>query len=478
MVQVDKRDHTGIGVKTCRIHDRMRDFCISKAKEDNFIEIVEHHDQINLASASHNAIIQSRRIAIHLGSHFGMHQVHSQIRSLLWSEVDNDVNVLQLANKKFRLLRVLELGSARLERNLLKMPRELGNLVHLRYLGLRNAEISEFPYCLGRLRNLHTLDLRLKVSVYSLTESASQLTRLRHLFLPDYRHTRDLTWSRCHFKMDSLTSIQSLKHIRAEASVKGGAFLRLTNLQSLIVQFKNPAELRLLVESPTFHLGRIRSLEMYMQGDYEFPSLKSLSYCQLLSKLCLAGKISRDSSTHALQSLPTSLAKLVLRYTEIKQDGIRVLEKLLINLRFLLLGYDSCKDSLMIFSSDGFPKLETLQLFGLFKLEDWIVEKGSMPGLKRLDIECVPKLTMLPHGLSYVTSLQELNIIRMNRFRARLQVKDGKQGEDFYKVQHVPTVSFLNTTVLLLFTLYIYKFSFFCFYFLFLCFTTCLLVAS
>ncbi|GMN52866.1 hypothetical protein TIFTF001_021996 [Ficus carica] len=462
MVQVDKRDHTGMGVKTCRIHDRMRDFCVSKAIEDNFFAIAEQLEgNTTTPSNRHFATVHSRRVAVHLGSSFGTHHVHSQIRSLLWSDVDNDLGNLQLTNKKFRLLRVLELGSVRNTRTLHKVPKEIGNLVHLRYLSLRNAEISELPSSLGKLRNLHTLDVRMKV-LMKLPETTSRLIRLRHLFLPDSRHKGDITWSRCHFRMDNLTNLQTLKHVRAEDLIAHDAVFKMTNLQHLVVQFKCSTELISVAESPAFQLGRLRSLEMYMQNptetnrasrpihedEHAFTSLESLSRCHLLSKLCLAGKIiTRHSSDHLLQSQPESLTKLTLRYTEIKQDGIHVLERLLRNLRFLLLGYESYKDSSMVFSANGFPKLETLQLFGLFQLEEWMVENGAAPSLKRLDIEYLPKLTMIPNGLIHVITLQELNVIRMNRFRARLQLVDGIKGEDFHKVQHIPSVSFLNTTV-------------------------------
>ena len=446
MVQVAKRDYTGTGVKVCQMHDLMRDFCVSKAKEDNFFEIIEQEqpEMNNVMTCP----IFSRRIAVHLGSHFGMHLFDSQLRSLLWSDVYNFPSTSQLRNKKFRLLRVLELGSARHKLTLRKMPIELGNLVHLRYLGLRNSEISQLPHSIGKLRNLHTLDLRMKTPAYSLPESVSRLIRLRHLFLPDYRHTTDLSWSSCRSGMENLTKIQTLKHITAESLIKYGLVVKLSNLQSLVIQFKNIAEARLVIKSPLFQVGRLRSLEMYMQNENAFPSLEPLSHCHLLSKLCLAGKIrSRGSTDYFLRFLPGSLTKLILRYSETKQEDIVILERLLHNLRFLLLGYDSYKESAMVFSTNGFPKLETLQLFGLLQLENWQVEEGSMPSLNRLDIEYIPRLRIIPHGLMYVTTLQELNVVRMNRFKERVQVIDGTEGADYYKVRHVPSISFLTTSV-------------------------------
>ncbi|EXB32327.1 Putative disease resistance protein [Morus notabilis] len=73
MVQVDKRDHTGKGVKTCRLHDLMRDFCISKAKAENFLDIMQKHN-VNMMTAGSSSVqfhpvTRFRRIAIHVNDH-------------------------------------------------------------------------------------------------------------------------------------------------------------------------------------------------------------------------------------------------------------------------------------------------------------------------------------------------------------------------------------------------------------------------
>lgn len=51
------------------------------------------------------------------------------------------------------------------------------------------------------------------------------------------------------------------------------------------------------------------------------------------------------------------------------------------------------------------------------------------------------KLRMVSNGLRYITTLEEMEIEAMPRkFKARLQ----EGGEDFYKVQHVPSLVFLT----------------------------------
>ena len=52
-------------------------------------------------------------------------------------------------------IRVLELKDTKLK----KLPDELGDLIHLWYLGLKSTDINELPQRLGRLEALQTLDI-------------------------------------------------------------------------------------------------------------------------------------------------------------------------------------------------------------------------------------------------------------------------------------------------------------------------------
>lgn len=69
-----------------------------------------------------------------------------------------------------------------------------------------------------------------------------------------------------------------------------------------------------------------------------------------------------------------------------------------------------------------------------------------MPNLKILDITYCSKLWTIPEGLIYIANLLELNISQMQKvFEDRLRVADGIEGKDFYKVHHIPSISFSYT---------------------------------
>ena len=367
--------------------------------------------------------------------------VHPCLLSFLCFSIRSH-SILPLKHKNFRLLRVLELG---LTRGALpcQIPREIGKLIHLRYLGLKSAKIFNLPHSIGNLHNLHTLDLRNNDGM-RIPGAVSRLIRLRHLLLP-YGYTLS-SWRRSHFRMDKLTNIETLKYIECKALIKNDALLKLTNLRHLAINVESEDNVKAVLESPAVASGRLRSLAVSMPFDAAFPSLESLSHCHLLSKLVLKGKIQNDfHSCHILQFIPPGLDKLVLTRSEIKQDGMFVLEKLP-NLRFLQLGDLSYDDPKMVCFSQGFPKLETLKLIGLHELQEWQIEKGTMPSLKRLDIYRIPKLMMIPEGLKFISSLRELNVRMNSSFVDRLRIEDGTEGEDFYKVRHIPSISAISVS--------------------------------
>jgi hypothetical protein len=98
-------------IKSCRLHDLMRDLCLSKAKQENFLHIVGHspgNDQTTDAfpSPSVTSTGRIRRLAIFSDTFVPekYKDQHPQIRSLLYFIKDNHSIVSVF--KYFRLLRV------------------------------------------------------------------------------------------------------------------------------------------------------------------------------------------------------------------------------------------------------------------------------------------------------------------------------------------------------------------------------------
>ena len=93
----------------------------------------------------------------------------------------------------------------------------------------------------------------------------------------------------------------------------------------------------------------------------------------------------------------------------------------------------------MVSSAHGFPKLETLILKWL---EEWEIEEGAMPCLNSLHVEALHYLQMIPEGLKFVTTLQELKLSGMGSvLKKRVGVENGVEGEDFHKIRHIPSLT-------------------------------------
>ncbi|PPR82858.1 hypothetical protein GOBAR_AA37856 [Gossypium barbadense] len=134
---------------------------------------------------------------------------------------------------------------------------------------------------------------------------------------------------------------------------------------------------------------------------------------------------------HVLKFLPSNIVKLTLVDCELSQDPMAVLEKLC-HLRILHLK-EAYIGSKMVCSANGFPKLDCLHMWCLPQLKEWVIEEGAMPCLRDLKLQSLNSLRMLPEGLRYITTLQELNLIGMSlSLKERIKVIDGRGGKDFY----------------------------------------------
>jgi hypothetical protein len=139
------------------------------------------------------------------------------------------------------------------------------------------------------------------------------------------------------------------------------------------------------------------------------------------------------------QLFPPQLSKLTLWGCKLVEDPMVTLEKLP-NLKYLS-GWEMYVGKKMVCSINGFPKLEVLAIRGFSNLEEWVVENQAMSHLYRLSISDCNKLKSVPDGLTFVAGLRELEIRWMPK---SFKIKLGIDGEDYHKVQHVPSIVFFN----------------------------------
>ncbi|KAL6290038.1 hypothetical protein ACE6H2_007548 [Prunus campanulata] len=327
--------------------------------------------------------------------------------------------------KDFKLLRVLKFEHMTRK---VKLPNEIGNLVHLRFLSLKGSNIKQLPSSIANLICLQTLDLRFP-ALSIIPNVICKMEQLRHLYLPRYFRVSDK------LHLTTLCNLQTLVNASCR-DCDSNHLAQFTNLRKLCVVV--PGRLKRLEEmftSTRITFDHLRSLSVVNLQRYVEVIARIVLSCRYIYKLHLEGPT--IELPNDLLHYP-NLTKLSLAATFLKDDQMAILEKLP-NLKNVHLGPGTFEENTatLVFSRGGFPHLEFLYLGGMLEIEEWRVEEGALPNLGRLLIAHCEQLTALPDGLKYITTLKKLVIKAMPRtFYSRLQ----EGGEDFYKIQHVPSL--------------------------------------
>ncbi|KAI3856799.1 hypothetical protein MKW92_044762 [Papaver armeniacum] len=429
MIQVDKDVAPGQG-KTCRIHDLMRDLCLSKAKEMNFLDVWDHRiDDITSDSTSK----RMRRYAIHLKEKttryddFYFNNSASTLRSLLVNiPLGNPLVPFKYQNLK--LLRVLDLENVTKFNT--DVTRKVSKLIHLRYLALGGDKDTTISSSIGNLRNLQTLKLVFFQGV--LPETIAKLVQLRHLEISFGKFTKS-------FQIENLTNLHTLKRMKAGKWIRKGCLGKLSKLRNLSVRGISRMQTDVLIHEIVSknnsagdqYQNPIRVLSIRSDENLNNKLFDSLSCCNNLRQLQMNG----GPDVLNLEKYPSNLSRLELFFSMLKKDPMETLQYLP-NLTLLKMNAAYTGEE-MVCSRQGFPRLQFLSMRAHKQLKKWTVEEGAMPHLKELHLSIIWELSMLPEGLRFITTLKELRIGFMPIIKGRVSKE---VGEDWYKVQHIPSL--------------------------------------
>jgi hypothetical protein len=430
MIQVVEKSSTG-RIRTVQMHNLMRDLCVSKAYQENFLDMIDSRNMDQASTSKVRPTGEVRRVALYLDQEvdsFLLNKLksHKHLRSILCYH-DKTARLSEWSSmksvfKKCKLLRVLNLEGIQCQMG--KLPKEIGYLIHLRFLSLRNTKIDELPNSIGNLKCLQTLDLLTGNSTVQIPNVITNMEKLRHLYLPESCGNDVEKW-----QLSNLKNLQTLVNFPAEkCDVKD--LMKLTNLRKLVIDDPNYGE---IFKSTNVTFNHLESL-FYVSSE-EISILEVSRGCPNLYKLHIEGPISNFPQPNQISS---KLAKLKLQGSCLVIDPMTTLEKLP-NLRLLELQLDSFLGKKMVCSSYGFPQLRSLVLSDLSNLEEWKLEKGAMACLGKLEISNCTKLEVVPEGIRFVNSLKDLEIRSMF---AAFRIKLEKGGDEHYKVQHVPSLVF------------------------------------
>ncbi|KAL7131933.1 hypothetical protein ABFS83_12G038200 [Erythranthe nasuta] len=369
------KSRSGGGVRACSIHDLLRELCLRKAKQENFMNVIT--DRFSVYERNHRVCIPPESIDVE-SRPFGLH-----IRSWLghWPGIS-------FIYSRMKLLRVLDLSAKNDPINVSGIEQ----LVHLRYLAVRVTE-DHIPPSIGRLENLEFLLLYGPGSV-EITEDFLNLVKLRHLHIAEHAtfgescHRRAALAEKS-FRMDSLESISGLWIIHEDdEKVLRCFFPRVRRLKCATKPLWDSSEKCHRYVALDDCLTMLESLNISYLGSEYLKLPDTLNLPSSLKKLTLHDfKLSRNEMS-MIGRLP-KLEALKLLYAVFDGKEWKTNDDEFRELKFLKL--DALKIRRWNTCDDHFPRLQRLVMHKCWKLKKFPRSLGDIPTLQVVDIHSCSK---------------------------------------------------------------------------------------
>ncbi|VVA41274.1 PREDICTED: putative disease resistance, partial [Prunus dulcis] len=186
------KDEFGI-IKSCKMHDLMNELAVKVAGEGSRIIDVNQtdFDAKRLLHVSFNFEVDLLKWKLPTS----LLESNNKLRTFLflgqkeqewWGKSFHKSFCATIASN-FKSLRMLSLDGL----DIIKLPKCLRKMIHLRYLDLSRNPINRLPNWIVKLQNLETLDLSRCESLLELPRDIKKLINLRHLILAN---CDDLAW--------------------------------------------------------------------------------------------------------------------------------------------------------------------------------------------------------------------------------------------------------------------------------------------
>ncbi|CAA2992824.1 late blight resistance homolog R1A-10 [Olea europaea subsp. europaea] len=389
LILVSKRSSDG-EIKTCKIHDLLREFCVREAKESFFhVTDTSLRDLPTNISTSHitdpslrslpDKIISLRRVSIHPNTQTSHPHADrlptSTVRSVLNFDPTLSLSVEFLNSSLIRVLDTVNGNSS-------DFPTEIVKLLNLRYLSCLNG-VRELPSPIHELRNLQTLILSCMESSFRLPLEIWRMTQLRHVHL----------------------DLVSLPDPPIERVEEENPLVVLHDLQSLstVMNFK-------FVENILRRIPNLKKLGILFDEigeDWSDYCLNNLALLQNLEALkCLFNWPYKPFLQKII--FPPSLKKLTLRGCFLPWEDMTIIGSLE-KLQVLKLKRKAFSGTVWEPKEGEFLELEFL-LLEENNLEDWNAERTHFPKLEHLILDNCQRLKEVPCGIGEIPTLQKIEL--------------------------------------------------------------------
>ncbi|KAK6136240.1 hypothetical protein DH2020_030029 [Rehmannia glutinosa] len=397
LVLVTKRKSSG-KIKSCSLHDLVRDLCIRQAHDEKFHRHVRNG---YVGKTILERIKNERRLSIsnsYLDCYASIDA--STIRTIVCFK-RGGASLGSL--RSFRLLRVFDV----VDGNVNSLPDQVFELFHLRYLAF-DCQIK-IPKTISNLENLETLIIHPRKKwgsnlpcFVSLPSEIWRLPKLRHLVC---------------FYFDVLPN--------------PGSSFGLENLQTLSAVKNLRCTKRILKMIPN-----LKKLGIFYSGDKYSPRLYNLVSLHQLEKLKI---VVGPQIMHGFNAIfPRTLKKLTLSGLRLPWKDMTTSVGSLPNLEVLKLRNFACKGGEWETCEGGFVRLKYL-LIDQSDLRDWITDSSHFPSLKCILFRRCWDLSEIPDGVGEIATLERIEVHFCYKSLAesarRIQEEQQGWGNDVLKVE-------------------------------------------
>jgi len=404
-------------IEACRVHDMVLDLIRSISSEENFVTMFNNEHSTSQAKKVRRLLLQSNMVDHDIPwASTSMQQVRSIVAfSLTYN--------LMLALGSFRVLRVLYLGNCYLPQDC--DLKHIGNLVHLRYLGLGKTSCAQLPDDVGNLRYLQTLDL-VGTHFGSLPSTVVQLRHLKFLCIDQHTIVPK--------GIGRLTSLEDLSTLYiCDSTNITEELCHLTELRVLEITLLpggNGTLGKSLVMS-LCKLKKMQSLTIWVSGgECNFDAWVAPRHLRSLQLQCCW--FSRLPDWMAPSLVDLTIIQISVR--ELHQDDLEILGKLpALRHLYLMLDHENLKiPRRFVIGTSSFPCLVGCRLMGF--LGAVMFQQGAMMMLTSLAFtfharevrEITSSDGRFNLGLENLMSLQDVLVYFRSRGASEMEVEEAK----------------------------------------------------
>ncbi|KAL2254505.1 UNVERIFIED_CONTAM: putative late blight resistance protein R1A-10 [Sesamum indicum] len=411
LIMVKRRSANG-RIKTCYIHDLMRELCVHESQKEGFFLVIKSSEQLILT----NLYDDKQKWTIGTKESAAVDKHLHNLRRLSFHS-----NILKYINTtSFQLVQSIMYFKK------LSLPDPLQylgmkNFMLLKVLDIMNIHLSIVPSVIADLILLKFMALTI-VNDFSM-DSFITLRGLQILII-------DCEWDGCLARI--LWDMLELRHFRLKRSCLSNSPIYYTKSASTSVLSLQDAEVRLRVLKNLQTLSTIRPISCTQEVFLSVPNLRKLGIYQTEEDYRFRGWFEQLVHLQELETLkyafsnpfvssalkpdrlpswrsfPPKLVKLTLSGTSLPWEDMVELS-MLPKLEVLKLRNYAFSGSVWKSREGGFPRLKFL-LIGSTNLEIWDADGTHFPNLQQLVLRHCKFLKEIPYGISEAPLLEKIEL--------------------------------------------------------------------